>query len=104
MDHSEFMKSQVLMSKLNQLLIQMLSLEQSLYSKCPNVRAVFPQTSLGSALTLPNREDGERSGNEIPRILHLTPVLTWNRQFHLAIGQDMEEQSSHPSDFKRGGR
>ena len=86
------------MSKLNQLLIQMLSdlsLEQSLYSECPNVRAVFPQTSLGLAITSPNREKGERSGNEIPRILNLTPVLTWNRQFHLVIGQDMEEQSSH---------
>ena len=40
--------------KVNQLLIHMLSLKQPLYNRYPNVRAVFPQTSLGSAITLPN--------------------------------------------------
>ena len=57
--HGSFPVNEVtgLMSKLNQLLIYMLSLKQSLYNRCRNVRAVFPQTSLGSAITLPNRED-----------------------------------------------
>ena len=75
-----------------------ISLQQ--VSKC---KGSFPTNQSWLGHNLPNQENGERSGNEIPRILHLTPVLTWNRQFHLVIGQDMEEQSSHRSDFKRGG-
>ena len=76
MDHSEFMKLQVLMSKLNQLLILMLSLEHSHYNKCPNVRAVLPQISLGLAIISLNPENGEKSGNKIPGILHVVPILT----------------------------
>ena len=104
MDRSEFMKLQVLMSKLNQLLILMLSLEHSHYNKCPNVRAVLPQISLGLAIISLNPENGEKSGNEIPEILHVVLILTWSRQVYLAIGHDMEGQCTYPSNFKRGGR
>ena len=79
------------MSKLNQLLIQMLSLEHSHYNKCPNVRAVLPQTNLGLAIILPSSESGEKSGNESTGVLHVIPILTWSRLFHLAIGHSMEE-------------
>ena len=104
MDRSEFMKSQVLISKLSWLLIQMLSLEHSHYNKCPNVRVVLPQISLGLAIVSLNPENEEKSGNEIPGILHVVLILTWNRQVHLAIGQSMEGQCTHPSNFKRRGR
>ena len=91
MDHSEYMKSQELMLKLNQLPLQMLSPEQFLYSKFRNVGAVFLQTSLGLVITLPNPEDGEQSGNKNPSILQMS-ILTQSRQIHLAIGHSMEEK------------
>ena len=76
MDHSECMKSQELMLRLNQLPTQMLSLEQFLYSKFRNVGVVFLQTSLGLAITLSNPGDGEQSGIEIPSILQVMYILT----------------------------
>ena len=74
----------------------MLSVEHSHYNKCPNVRAVLPSTSLGLAIILQNLENGEKSGIEIPGILHVMPILTCSTQF---IGHGMEEQYIHQSDF-----
>ena len=98
MDYSEFMKSQVHTNvKVKPVTnpdagSRRLSLQLS-----PNVRAVLPQTSLGLATILPDPENREKSGNEISGILHVMPILTWKRQFHLAIGHSMEEQGTHPS-------
>ena len=82
----------------------MLSLEHFLYSKFQNVGAVFLQTSLGLAITLPNPEDVEQSGKEFPSILQVMSILAQSRQMHLFIGHSMEEKLTHLRDFKRRGK
>ena len=92
MDHSECMKSQELMLRLNQLPTQMLSLEQFPYSKFRNVGVVFLQTSLGLAIILPNPGDGEQSGIKIPSILPVMYILIQSRQMYPVRGHGMEEK------------